>query len=113
MKQSSGALLGAIQLDRTSRHALSVQLYMALRDIILSGGLRPGERLPATRILARETGVSRTTVIDAVDRLAAEGMVVARIGDGTYVSDTLEHRRPQAGPPAPVPQRALSTACRG
>ncbi|MCB1477505.1 MAG: PLP-dependent aminotransferase family protein [Tepidamorphaceae bacterium] len=96
MKQASGALLSAINLDRNSRRSISVQLYMALRDIILSGGLRTGERLPATRTLARETGVSRTTVIDAIDRLAAEGMVVSRVGAGTYVSETLEHQRTPA-----------------
>ena len=41
--------------------SVSVQLYMALRDMILSGALRAGERLPATRTLAKEVGVSRTT----------------------------------------------------
>jgi len=65
---------------------------MALRDIILSGGLRAGDRLPATRTLAREIGVSRTTAIDAIDRLVSEGMLVSRIGAGTFVSDTLEHQ---------------------
>ena len=63
MKHSAGALLSYIKLDRSSRKGVGVQLYMALRDIILSGGLRAGDRLPATRILARELGVSRTTVI--------------------------------------------------
>lgn len=71
---------------------------MALRDIILSGGLRPGERLPATRTLAQETGVSRTTVIDAVDRLVAEGMVESRIGAGTFVSETLDYQQTTLSP---------------
>lgn len=93
VKHASGALLSAITLDRSARRSIGVQLYMALRDIILSGGLRPGERLPATRVLARETGVSRTTVIDAVDRLVAEGIVEARVGAGTFVSDTLDQRQ--------------------
>lgn len=99
MKQASGALLNSIQLDRGSRRSISVQLYMAMRDLILSGGLRPGDRLPATRTLARETGVSRTTVIDAIDRLATEGMVISRVGAGTFVSDTLDHRRISPPPP--------------
>lgn len=94
MKQAAGALLSSIQLDRSSRKSVSVQLYMALRDILLSGGLRAGDRLPATRTLARETGVSRTTVIDAIDRLVAEGMLVSRVGAGTFVSDTLDLERP-------------------
>jgi GntR family transcriptional regulator/MocR family aminotransferase len=90
VKYVAGALLSSIRLDRTLRRSLSVQLYMALRDMILSGALRAGQRLPATRTLAKEVGVSRTTVIDAVDRLVAEGMMVSRIGAGTYVSDMLE-----------------------
>ncbi|WP_172292895.1 PLP-dependent aminotransferase family protein [Pseudoruegeria sp. HB172150] len=107
MKQESGALLSAIKLDRESRRSISVQLYMALREIILSGGLRAGERLPATRVLAKETGVSRTTVIDAVDRLVSEGMVVSRIGAGTFVSDTLDSQRPAASAMVdPAPQDA-------
>ena len=95
MKQSAGALLSAIQLDRTARKSISVQLYLALREVILSGGLRAGERLPATRTLAKEVGVSRTTVIDAIDRLVAEGMLVSRVGSGTFVSETLDRERPQ------------------
>ena len=82
--------MSSIRLDRTLMRSVSVQLYMALRDMILSGALRAGERLPATRTLAKEVGVSRTTVIDAIDRLVAEGMLVSRIGAATYVSDTLE-----------------------
>jgi GntR family transcriptional regulator / MocR family aminotransferase len=92
MKQAAGALLSSIQLDRSLRRSVSVQLYMALRDMILSGGLRAGERLPATRTLGKEVGVSRTTVIDAIDRLVAEGMLVSRIGAGTFVSETLENQ---------------------
>lgn len=98
MKQAAGAVLSSIQLDRSSRKSISVQLYMALRDIILSRGLRAGERLPATRTLAKETGVSRTTVIDAIERLVAEGMLVARVGAGTFVSDTLENQTPGPTP---------------
>ena len=101
MKQAAGVLLSAIKLDRSSRQSVSVQLYLALREIILTGGLRPGERLPATRTLAAETGVSRTTVIDAIERLTGEGMLVSRVGSGTFVSDILEHQRP--GPVAVDP----------
>lgn len=112
MKQTAGALLSSIQLDRTSRQGISVQLYLALREVILSGGLRAGERLPATRTLAKETGVSRTTVIDAIDRLVAEGMLVSRVGAGTFVSDTLDRERPpkvtQAAPAPAGNQPRLS-----
>lgn len=94
MKNAAGAILSSIHLNRDSKIGMSVQLYAALRDIILSGGLRAGERLPATRTLAKETGVSRTTVIDAVDRLVSEGMLESRVGAGTFVTNTLEQQRP-------------------
>lgn len=110
MKQAAGILLSAIQPDRNSGKSVSVQLYMALREIILSGGLRAGERLPATRTLAQETGVSRTTVIDAIERLVAEGMLVSRVGSGTFVSDTLERQRPR--PVTPPAQRKEAAQAR-
>ena len=105
MKQTAGAVLSSIRLDRGSRKSISVQLYLALRDVILSGGLRAGERLPATRTLAKETGVSRTTVIDAIDRLVSEGMLVSKVGSGTFVSDTLDRERPP-----PVSDRGAAPA---
>lgn len=96
MKKQDGALLSSIEIDRTGKRRVGVQLYMALREIILSGGLRAGERMPASRTLAREVGVSRTTVIDAVEKLVSEGMLVSRVGAGTFVSDILEQQRPIA-----------------
>ncbi|QGX97083.1 PLP-dependent aminotransferase family protein [Roseovarius faecimaris] len=94
MKRKAGILLSSIHLDRTANKGIGVQLYMALRDVLLSGALKPGDRLPASRTLAKEAGVSRTTVIDAVDRLVSEGMLVSRVGAGTFVSETLESQRP-------------------
>lgn len=94
MKKQDGALLSSIEIDRSGKRAIGVQLYMALREIILSGGLRAGDRLPASRTLAQEVGVSRTTAIDAVEKLVAEGMLVSRIGAGTFVSDILEQQQP-------------------
>jgi GntR family transcriptional regulator/MocR family aminotransferase len=98
MKRAAGALLSSIQLDRKSSKNISVQLYMALRDILLSGALKPGDRLPASRTMAREAGVSRTTVIDAIDRLISEGMLTSRVGAGTYVSETLISQKPPSNP---------------
>lgn len=89
MKRRAGALLSSIRIDKSTGRRVSVQLYMGLRELLLSGGLNPGERLPATRTLALELGVSRTTVIDAIDRLVAEGLLESRVGAGTYVSKEL------------------------
>jgi GntR family transcriptional regulator/MocR family aminotransferase len=63
------------------------RLHRALRDKITAGDLVPGTRLPATRALAADLGVSRTTVLQAYDQLLAEGFIVGRAGSGSYVSD--------------------------
>lgn len=62
------------------------QIYTHLRGTILSGVLRGGEKLPSTRDLAEQLGVSRTVVLLAYDQLLAEGFVSGRAGSGTYVS---------------------------
>ncbi|MBO6826249.1 MAG: PLP-dependent aminotransferase family protein [Sneathiella sp.] len=95
MKHSGGALLSSIIIDHTSSKPKNIQIYMEIRDIILSGGLKAGERLPASRTLAEEMSVSRTTVVSAIDRLISEGLVDARSGSGTFVSDVLAKTRPQ------------------
>jgi GntR family transcriptional regulator/MocR family aminotransferase len=93
MKTNGGALLSSLRIDRASDRKISIQLYMGLKEILLSGGVTPGDRLPASRTLAKEIGVSRTTVIDAIDRLTAEGLLEARVGAGTFVSRVLSGRR--------------------
>jgi len=64
-------------------------LYAALRDDILKGRLSPGARLPATRDLAGQYGLSRGTIVSAFDQLKAEGYVEGGVGSGTYVSKIL------------------------
>ena len=61
-------------------------LERALRDAVRDGRLAPGARLPATRRLAAESGVSRGTVKAAYDQLVAEGYLTARQGSGTRVA---------------------------
>ncbi len=68
--------------------SLSTEIYRQLRQAILDGRLRPGDRLPATRELARRLGVSRTTATAAYDRLSAAGFVTTRVGAGTFVTGT-------------------------
>ncbi|MTI44794.1 GntR family transcriptional regulator [Roseibium hamelinense] len=105
MKRHAGALLSSIRIDKSSDRRISVQLYMGLRELLLSGGVTPGERLPATRTLASELGVSRTTVIDAVERLISEGLLVSRVGAGTYVSPALAAQKPLSMTPVGNPAR--------
>lgn len=65
------------------------QVYKGLRQAILAGKLRPGERLPSTRDLGEQLGVSRTVALLAYEQLLAEGFAEGRRGSGTYVSERL------------------------
>jgi GntR family transcriptional regulator/MocR family aminotransferase len=65
------------------------QVYRGLRQAILSGTIRAAERLPSTRAMADELGISRTVVLLAYDQLVAEGFAAGRGGSGTYVSADL------------------------
>lgn len=92
-------------LDPSSGEALHRQVYVALRSAILSGSLRAGERLPATRALAEQLSLSRATVADAYDQLQAEGYIEGRHGSGTYVVPTLPAGVvPAAAPAAGAPR---------
>src|SRR5215469_15524819 len=73
---------------------LSRQIYLGLRQAILSGTFCAGDRLPATRDLAEQLGVSRTVILLAYDQLLAEGFIEGRSGSGTYVSSILLKDRP-------------------
>src|SRR6202453_1328357 len=70
------------------------QVYKGLRSAILSGALPAGGRLPSTRDLAEQLGVSRTVVLLAYDQLLAEGFAEGRGGSGTYVPEGLGRTRP-------------------
>ncbi|GLY40355.1 GntR family transcriptional regulator [Amycolatopsis sp. NBRC 101858] len=86
------------------RGDLSVRIYRQLRDAVLDGRLRAGERLPPTRELARRLAVSRNTVAVAYDRLTADGFLTGRVGAGTYVSGSLPAPKPRKAPSARGPQ---------
>jgi GntR family transcriptional regulator/MocR family aminotransferase len=68
---------------------LRLQIYRQLRAAIEQGSFAPGARLPPSRDHAGSLGVSRNTVLWALQRLQAEGYVVARVGDGSYVAPDL------------------------
>jgi DNA-binding GntR family transcriptional regulator len=61
------------------------QVYLGLRQAILVGNFPAGGRLPSTRDLAQQLGISRTVVLLAYDQLLAEGFAVGQGGSGTYV----------------------------
>ena len=78
-----------VPLDRSSGAALHRQLYEGLREGVLAGRFPAGARLPSTRGLAAELGVSRNTVTSAFTQLLAEGYLEGRVGSGTYVAGAL------------------------
>jgi GntR family transcriptional regulator / MocR family aminotransferase len=81
-------------------------LERALRDAVRDGRLAPGTRLPATRRLAEELGVSRGTAKAAYDQLVAEGYLTARQGSGTRVASlpSLDSGGPEAAARARTPR---------
>ncbi len=71
-------------------------LYDEVRSAILAGHLRPEARLPATRELAVQYGLSRPTIVAAFEQLRSEGYLEGRVGSGTYVSKILPDELLQA-----------------
>ena len=85
------------------------RLTAELRDAILTGALRAGDRLPSTRDLARQRGIARITALQVYERLTAEGFLDVTRGRGTFVAPlrVQDPRRSES----PLPYR-LSEWCR-
>jgi len=104
-----------IAVDRASGTPLYRQLYDRYREAIVERRLRAGDRLPSTRSLAAELGISRIPVLNAFEQLLAEGYFESRVGSGTFVARSLPDaffaplRRVQpAQPPTRPARRAAS-----
>lgn len=83
-------MLGAgILVNRKLDVPLHRQLAAAIRDAIHNGKLKPGERLLSSRELQHHLGLSRNTVVEALDQLHAEGYLRTVRGVGTFVTDTI------------------------
>jgi GntR family transcriptional regulator/MocR family aminotransferase len=78
-----------VPIDASSNVALHEQIYRALRDVIVSGKLPTGARIPSSRMLSEELRVSRNTVLNAFEKLTSEGYLDSRVGGGTYVAPML------------------------
>jgi len=76
-------------MARTAHSAMPLhrQLYEAMRRAILGGKLAAGDRLPSSRELTQDLGLSRNTVVAALNQLAVEGYLLSRVGSGTFVND--------------------------
>jgi len=101
---SASGIFRAINHDAPA--PLQRSVYERFANAILLGQLRPGERLPSTRELAKTLGVARNTVTWAFEQLAAEGFIETRHGSGTFVSTQL----PDAGPRGQLEANGKSTA---
>ena len=77
-------------VEQLSSRRLYEQLAERIRQQILSGALNPGDRLPTERIFARDYGVSRTVVREAVKTLQQDGLIEVKAGLGTFVVDATD-----------------------
>jgi GntR family transcriptional regulator / MocR family aminotransferase len=76
-----------LQLSIIGTRDLTRQIYRQLRERILDGRLKSGDRLPASRELAEELAVARKTITNVYDLLISEGFLDSRRGSGTFVAD--------------------------
>ena len=74
-----------MEVDRSSPVAPYLQIAGQLREMILSGALEPGSRLPSAETITQEAGVARLTARKALKVLRDEGLAMATVGMGTYV----------------------------
>jgi GntR family transcriptional regulator / MocR family aminotransferase len=106
MSRVPSGLTPVIAIDRKTRKPLHRQIYDAYRAAIIDGRMRPGQRVPSTRVLASELNLSRFPVLNAYSQLLAEGYLTSRVGAGTVVSRLLPDH---SAPSAPTRARALAT----
>jgi GntR family transcriptional regulator / MocR family aminotransferase len=92
-----------VRIERDGAEPMRVQLERELREAIRSGRLAAGERLPSSRRLAQELGISRGLILECYAQLQAEGYLVARGGAATEVA---EGARELGSEPPAAPERS-------
>lgn len=97
--------LFAISLDASLKMSLQAQLLDTLRRIVSKSPHLVGARLPASRTLASELSISRTTVQAVYDQMISEGYLVTRQGSGTFIASEITH----LSQPQPIPRPAGPT----
>lgn len=99
-RQNDGVQLDGLACDESLKIPLHRQLYQQLREMIHSGVLAGGSRVPSSRVLCTRLGVSRFTIVTALDQLTAEGYLRTVSGSGTFVESIpellLQSPRPRA-----------------
>src|ERR1700754_479091 len=89
MTRVSASFLPPVALDRGSGIPMHRQLSEWFRHAIIGGQLRPGQRVPSTRSLAKELKISRLPVLSAYEQLFAEGYLETFTGAGTCVAQSI------------------------
>src|SRR5262245_7418004 len=89
MTTSDGQIVPFVPFVRPGTGPLYRQIYDGYRMAILSGRLRPGQRLPSTRALAAELEISRLPALSAFEQLLHEGYIEGKVGAGTYVAQAI------------------------
>lgn len=74
-----------LRIEKGSAVPISRQIAEQVATLCASGSLRPGERLPSVRELARELAVNQNTILRVYERLVGEGLLEMRHGQGTFV----------------------------
>jgi GntR family transcriptional regulator/MocR family aminotransferase len=112
MKRLSAGFLPPVALDAASGVPMYDQLSEWFRRAIMDGRLRPGQRVPSTRSLAKELSISRIPVLSAYEQLYAEGYLETFVGAGTCVARAIPgealippQRTPQPKKPQSAPRR--------
>jgi GntR family transcriptional regulator/MocR family aminotransferase len=113
----ASGILPMIAVNRKAPKALHQQIYDAYRAAIVDGSLRPGQRIPSTRVLASEICVSRFPVLNAYAQLLAEGYLESRVGAGTVIASSLPDQLTSSQPagrthaPTPSGPRPFARRC--
>ena len=100
-------------IDKNCKTALSAQVSVKLINDIRSGMIKPGKRMPGERRLAERFGISRGTVIEALDLLEGQNYIERIPAKGTFVADDVNHELSVIKIAIPFPEASISPASLG
>ena len=87
--------LNNIKFEKGKGNAIYLQIAHGIASLIKAGILKPGQKLPGSRILAEKLGVNRNTIKSSVDELLSEGWVITRARSGLFINASLPLVSPQ------------------
>lgn len=85
-----------LRIEKGSSVPLSRQIAEQIASLCAAGKLKPGDRLPSVRELARDLAVNQNTILRVYERLTGEGLLDRRHGQGTFVAKTAGRRAADA-----------------